>query len=189
MCFFEGPPFKFSGVQKVHLGPTPSRTPRPHPVHLGPTPSRTPRPHPLPYTLAPPPHLPLFSLQAFQSSLSFPTLWLLIVTHIHTYTHIIPFLFQSCTQEHTRFVNIIRYGPNGELFCSGGADGKAVLYDGKTGQVKGCFGGDKSHAGGIYSVSCAMQMKAASMSMCVCVVCGMWWCVHSSPGRQTAARY
>ena len=86
-------------------------------------------------------------------------------------------------------MNIIRYGPNGELFCSGGADGKAVLYDGKTGQVKGCLGGDKSHTGGIYSVSCAMQMKAA-LCQCVCVcVCGMWWCVHSSPGRQTAARY
>lgn len=38
--------------------------------------------------------------------------------------------------------------------CSGGSDGKAVLYDGTTGEVKGCLGGDKSHNGGIYSVSC-----------------------------------
>lgn len=56
-------------------------------------------------------------------------------------------------QEHNRFVNAIRFSPDGALLCSGGADGKAVLYDGKTGETKGCLGGDKSHAGGIYAVS------------------------------------
>ena len=64
-----------------------------------------------------------------------------------------PFKYIGVQKEHTRFVNIIRYGPNGELFCSGSADGKAIIYDGKTGEVKGCLGGDKSHAGGIYSLS------------------------------------
>ena len=49
-------------------------------------------------------------------------------------------------------MNAIRFSPDGGLVCSGGADGKAVLYDGTTGEVKGCLGGDKSHNGGIYAV-------------------------------------
>ena len=47
----------------------------------------------------------------------------------------------------------MRYSPGGEVFCSGGADGLAVLYDGKTGEKKGILGGDKTHSGGIYAVS------------------------------------
>ena len=59
----------------------------------------------------------------------------------------------SPSQDHTRFVNIVRFSPGGELFCTGGADGKAFLYDGKTAESVGSLGGDAAHAGGIYCVS------------------------------------
>lgn len=39
------------------------------------------------------------------------------------------------------------------MFCSGGADGKAFLFDGKTGEKTSSLGGDKAHTGGIYAVS------------------------------------
>ena len=29
-----------------------------------------------------------------------------------------------CSKDHQRFVNVVRYAPNGEVFISGGADGK-----------------------------------------------------------------
>ena len=35
-----------------------------------------------------------------------------------------PFKWNKTLSEHTRFVNVIRYSPNGEKFASGGADGK-----------------------------------------------------------------
>ena len=54
-------------------------------------------------------------------------------------------------------MNIVRYSPDGEVFCSGGADGKAVLYNGKTGEKVGSLGGDQAHKGGIYSVSLTAQ--------------------------------
>lgn len=65
-------------------------------------------------------------------------------------------LFQSLftiVQVHNRFVNIVRFSPDGELFCSGGADCKAFLFNGKTAESVGSLGGDKAHAGGIYGVS------------------------------------
>lgn len=65
-----------------------------------------------------------------------------------------PFRFKRDIKEHTRFVNAIRFSPNGERACSGSADGTAVLLDGKTGDVIGKLGeGGKAHAGGIYSLS------------------------------------
>ena len=39
------------------------------------------------------------------------------------------------------------------MFCSGGADGNAFIFNGKTGEKVGSLGGDKAHSGGIYAVS------------------------------------
>lgn len=50
-------------------------------------------------------------------------------------------------------MNTIRFSPDGEVFCSGGADGVVVVYNGKTGEKVGTLGGDKAHAGSIYAVS------------------------------------
>lgn len=62
-----------------------------------------------------------------------------------------PFKFQFTMQDHSRFVNSVRYSPNGELFVSGGAEGKAFLYDGKSGEKKAELG-SPAHKGGIYGV-------------------------------------
>ena len=71
-------------------------------------------------------------------------------------------------QGHTRFVNIVRFSPNGELVCSGGADGQAFLYNGKTAEKVTGLGGDKAHSGGIYCVR----------SLCDCTVC-LCLCAHA----------
>lgn len=62
-----------------------------------------------------------------------------------------PFKFQFTMKDHTRFVNSVRYSPNGELFASGGAEGKCFLFDGKTGDKKAEIG-SPAHKMGIYGV-------------------------------------
>ncbi|GAB1607841.1 actin-interacting protein 1-like [Argonauta hians] len=63
-----------------------------------------------------------------------------------------PFKFSKKIDAHTNFVNCIRYSPNGEKFISGGADGKAIVYDGKTGEQVGELG-PPAHKGGIYAIA------------------------------------
>ncbi|CAI9738774.1 actin-interacting protein 1 isoform X2 [Octopus vulgaris] len=63
-----------------------------------------------------------------------------------------PFKFTKKIDAHTNFVNCIRYSPNGEKFISGGADGKAFVYDGKNGESIGELG-SPAHKGGIYGIA------------------------------------
>ena len=58
-------------------------------------------------------------------------------------------------------MNIVRFSPDGELFCTGSADCKAFLFNGKTAEEVGPLGGDKAHAGGIYGVSCGLPVLVA----------------------------
>ena len=69
-------------------------------------------------------------------------------------THFPPSLIltHSLPQDHTRFCNIVRFSPDGNLFCTGGSDGQAFLYDGKTGDKIGSLGA-KAHDGSVYTVS------------------------------------
>ncbi|EJU02244.1 WD40 repeat-like protein [Dacryopinax primogenitus] len=46
-----------------------------------------------------------------------------------------PYKYKKSIKTHTRFVQDVRYAPSGDLFASGGSDGKVFLYDGKTGDV------------------------------------------------------
>lgn len=64
-----------------------------------------------------------------------------------------PFKFSLSEQDHTRFVNAVRFSPDGTHFATGGADGKCFLYDGKTGTLKYEIGTPTAHSGGIYGVS------------------------------------
>ncbi|XP_019625840.1 PREDICTED: WD repeat-containing protein 1-B-like [Branchiostoma belcheri] len=64
-----------------------------------------------------------------------------------------PFKFKMSLAEHTRFVNCVRFSPNGERFVTVGADGKGFIYDGKTAELIGELGGGKAHDGGIYGCS------------------------------------
>uniref|UniRef100_A0A672MQI3 WD repeat domain 1 n=1 Tax=Sinocyclocheilus grahami TaxID=75366 RepID=A0A672MQI3_SINGR len=64
-----------------------------------------------------------------------------------------PFKFKCTISDHSRFVNCVRFSPDGNCYASAGADGQIFLYDGKTGEKLGSLGGEKAHDGGIYAVS------------------------------------
>uniref|UniRef100_A0A6I8PWJ9 WD repeat-containing protein 1 n=1 Tax=Xenopus tropicalis TaxID=8364 RepID=A0A6I8PWJ9_XENTR len=64
-----------------------------------------------------------------------------------------PFKFKFTMADHSRFVNCVRFSPDGSRLASAGADGQIFLYDGKTGEKVGNLGGSKAHDGGIYAVS------------------------------------
>lgn len=63
-----------------------------------------------------------------------------------------PFKYKEQHMEHTNFVNCVRYHPQGDVYITGGADGKALIYDGKTSEYLDSLGGEKAHQGGIYSL-------------------------------------
>lgn len=54
-------------------------------------------------------------------------------------------------QDHSRFVQAVRYSPSGNLFASAGFDGKVFIYDGKTAELVGEMGAP-AHSGGVYGV-------------------------------------
>jgi len=63
-----------------------------------------------------------------------------------------PFKFKMTKTEHTRFVQSVRYSPNGDFFATGGFDGKVFLYDGKSSELIGELG-SPAHKGGVYAVA------------------------------------
>ncbi|KAJ8679892.1 hypothetical protein QAD02_015679 [Eretmocerus hayati] len=63
-----------------------------------------------------------------------------------------PFKFKMTKQEHTRFVQAVRYSPSGNLFASAGFDGKVYLYDGTSSDLVGEIG-SPAHQGGVYGVA------------------------------------
>lgn len=63
-----------------------------------------------------------------------------------------PFKFKMTKQDHSRFVQAVRYSPSGHLLASGGFDGKVFLYDGATAELVGEVG-SPAHKGGVYAVA------------------------------------
>ncbi|XP_031778708.1 actin-interacting protein 1 isoform X1 [Nasonia vitripennis] len=63
-----------------------------------------------------------------------------------------PFKFKMTKQDHTRFVQAVRYSPTGHLFASAGFDGKVYLYDGTSSELVGEVG-SPAHQGGVYGVA------------------------------------
>ncbi|XP_017761124.1 PREDICTED: actin-interacting protein 1 [Eufriesea mexicana] len=63
-----------------------------------------------------------------------------------------PFKFKMTKQEHTRFVQAVRYSPTGNLFASAGFDGKVFIYDGTNSDLVGEVG-SPAHQGGVYGVA------------------------------------
>uniref|UniRef100_A0A8C6PZM7 WD repeat domain 1 n=1 Tax=Nothobranchius furzeri TaxID=105023 RepID=A0A8C6PZM7_NOTFU len=55
--------------------------------------------------------------------------------------------------DHSQFVNCVRFSPDGSRFVTAGADGQIFVYDGSKGELIGSLGGEKAHKGGIYAVS------------------------------------
>jgi WD40 repeat protein len=76
--------------------------------------------------------------------------------------------FVQVIKTHTKFVQDLRYARGGNHFASVGADAKAFLYDGKTGDVLGEFEGDL-HTGNIVSSlwvrsACAKPLRQMALS-------------------------
>lgn len=63
-----------------------------------------------------------------------------------------PFKFKMTLNDHTRYVQSVRFSPNGEFFASGGFDGKMFLYKTADYSKVGEFG-NPAHGGGVYAVS------------------------------------
>eukprot|EP01094_Clydonella_sp_ATCC50884_P021233 TRINITY_DN462_c0_g1_i1.p2 TRINITY_DN462_c0_g1~~TRINITY_DN462_c0_g1_i1.p2 ORF type:complete len:595 (+),score=231.87 TRINITY_DN462_c0_g1_i1:67-1851(+) len=67
-----------------------------------------------------------------------------------------PFKYKRHIQEHERFVNCVRYSPDGEVFASAGSDKKIFVFDGKTGEKKSVLEG---HTLGVYCLSWSADSK------------------------------
>ncbi|KAJ9578243.1 hypothetical protein L9F63_005542 [Diploptera punctata] len=63
-----------------------------------------------------------------------------------------PFKFKMTKQNPMRFVQAVRYSPNGSHFASAGFDGKVFLYDGTNADLVGEIGAP-AHKGGVYGVA------------------------------------
>jgi len=63
-----------------------------------------------------------------------------------------PFKFKMTKQEHSKFVQAVRYSPSGSHFASGGFDGKVFLYDGASADLITEIG-SPAHKGGVYGVA------------------------------------
>eukprot|EP00036_Acanthoecidae_sp_10tr_P010872 CAMPEP_0182925324 /NCGR_PEP_ID=MMETSP0105_2-20130417/9235_1 /TAXON_ID=81532 ORGANISM="Acanthoeca-like sp., Strain 10tr" /NCGR_SAMPLE_ID=MMETSP0105_2 /ASSEMBLY_ACC=CAM_ASM_000205 /LENGTH=597 /DNA_ID=CAMNT_0025063167 /DNA_START=36 /DNA_END=1829 /DNA_ORIENTATION=+ len=67
----------------------------------------------------------------------------------------VPFKRQGTYKEHGKFVNCAKFAPDGSLFVTADAGGKAFVYDGKEGTVKGELNGGEgsAHKAGVYGIS------------------------------------
>merc|ERR1712232_865261 len=72
-----------------------------------------------------------------------------------------PFKLQVMNHDSEKFVNMLRYAPDGSFYAPVDAGGKIFLYDGKEGSLKHEINGgeDKAHAGGIYGLSWSADSK------------------------------
>ncbi|KAJ3182926.1 WD repeat-containing protein 1 [Gaertneriomyces sp. JEL0708] len=75
--------------------------------------------------------------------------------------HGVPFKFNKSINDHSRFVQVVRYSPSGDHFLSAGSDGKLFLYDGKEGtKIAELSTAEGAHKGGIYSASWSPDGKS-----------------------------
>jgi len=70
-----------------------------------------------------------------------------------------PFKFKKSLKEHTRFVNCIRFSPDGNKFVTVGSDMKGFIFDAKEGTLITPLSETNAHTGGIYSVSWSGDSK------------------------------
>jgi len=64
-----------------------------------------------------------------------------------------PFKFAQGNQDHTRFVNCVRFSPDGTKFVAVASDMQGSVFDGKTGDKLGELSNADPHKGTIYSCS------------------------------------
>jgi len=64
-----------------------------------------------------------------------------------------PFKFKKTVAEHSRYVNCVRFSPDGNKLISVGSDKKGVILDGKEGTKIGELSANGAHGGSIFGVS------------------------------------
>jgi len=70
-----------------------------------------------------------------------------------------PFKFKQAFKEHNRFVNCVRFSPDGNKLLTVGSDKCGFFLDGKTGEVIGKLSADNGHSAGIYACSWSPDSK------------------------------
>lgn len=72
-----------------------------------------------------------------------------------------PFKIKTIQSDHNNFVNVCRYSPDGSKYVTSGADGKAFIYDGKTGELLGEMNeaAGRIHKGGVYGMAWSPDSK------------------------------
>ena len=73
----------------------------------------------------------------------------------------VPFKSDHFNKEPNKYVNAVRYSPDGEFFVAGDSGGKLYLYEGKEGKfVNEINGGEaQAHKGGVYGISWSEDSK------------------------------
>lgn len=69
-----------------------------------------------------------------------------------------PFKFKQQLENHSKYVQSVRYSPDGQFFASGGFDGKIFLFKGQDYELIGEIG-SPAHSGGIYAVAWSPDSK------------------------------
>eukprot|EP00123_Amoebidium_parasiticum_P017958 comp24046_c0_seq1/m.43132 comp24046_c0_seq1/g.43132 ORF comp24046_c0_seq1/g.43132 comp24046_c0_seq1/m.43132 type:complete len:600 (-) comp24046_c0_seq1:168-1967(-) len=69
-----------------------------------------------------------------------------------------PFKFSHSHKDHTRFVNCVRFSPDGNFYATASSDGQVFLYDGKTGEKKGQIG-EPAHKGSVMGLAWSPDSK------------------------------
>ncbi|XAR72267.1 hypothetical protein NMG60_11018848 [Bertholletia excelsa] len=70
-----------------------------------------------------------------------------------------PFKFKLSLREHSKFVNCVRFSPDGSKLISVSSDATGIIYDGKTGEKIGALSSEDGHTGSIYAVSWSPSSK------------------------------
>ncbi|KHJ86322.1 WD domain, G-beta repeat protein, partial [Oesophagostomum dentatum] len=81
-----------------------------------------------------------------------------------------PFKFKTTFLEHTRFVHVTKYNPDGSLFASASADGKVILFEGTEGSKVGeledpSLKTPAAHSGSVFGLAwspCGKKIATAS---------------------------
>ena len=73
--------------------------------------------------------------------------------------HGVPFKFNKSISDHSRYVQCVRFSPNGDHLATASSDSKIFLYDGKTGDKVLALNGEGAHTGTVFSLSWAPDSK------------------------------
>eukprot|EP01114_Cavostelium_apophysatum_P020409 TRINITY_DN682_c0_g1_i1.p1 TRINITY_DN682_c0_g1~~TRINITY_DN682_c0_g1_i1.p1 ORF type:complete len:604 (+),score=185.68 TRINITY_DN682_c0_g1_i1:158-1969(+) len=70
-----------------------------------------------------------------------------------------PFKFKKSIKDHTRFVNCVRFSPDGNKLLTVSSDKTGILFDGKTGDPLSKLSTANAHSAGIYSAAWSPDSK------------------------------